>query len=247
MNKYLIIEDEIAAFTLLKRNITELEPSCMIEGPLQTIEESVDYLKNNPAPDVIFMDITLADGSSFAIFDEVDVVSPIVFTTAYEEYAIKAFNVNAVDYLLKPIDIDKLKHAMYKHAVWSKNQIKALRENKNRKFKNCILIQKLDRLIPLDTKEIAMIYLNSQIVQIATFEGSIHMINSSLEELYSQLNPHLFYRADRQHIVNRNAIREIANELNNKLSVILNIQTDESIFISKTKATEFKQWLTETE
>lgn len=245
MNKYLIIEDEMAAFTLLKRNIKELEPSCIIEGPLQTIEESVDYLKSNPAPDVIFMDVTLADGSSFAIFDEVDVVSPIVFTTAYEEYAIKAFNVNAVDYLLKPIDIDKLKHAMHKHAVWSRNQIESLRQSKNRKFKNCILIQKLDRLIPLDTKEIAMIYLNSQIVQIVTFEGCIHMINSSLEEIYNQLNPHIFYRADRQHIVNRNAIREIANELNNKLSVILNIPTNESIFISKIKATEFKQWLTE--
>ncbi|MCQ2329256.1 MAG: LytTR family DNA-binding domain-containing protein [Paludibacteraceae bacterium] len=247
MNTYLIIEDEMAAFKLLKTNIKKLEPSCIIEGPLQTIEESVEYLKNNPTPDVIFMDVTLADGSSFAIFDEVDVVAPIVFTTAYEEYAISAFNVNAVDYLLKPIDIEKLKHAMHKHAVWSRNQIDAMRQYKSKKYKNCILIQKLDRLIPIETKEIAMIYLNTQIVQIVTFDGSTHILNSTLEEIYNQLNPHIFYRADRQHIINRYAIKEITNELNNKLSVRLNIRTDESIFISKIKATEFKQWLTETE
>lgn len=237
----------MAAFKLLKTNIQKLEPSCIIEGPLQTIEESVEYLKNNPTPDVIFMDVTLADGSSFAIFDEVDVVAPIVFTTAYEEYAISAFNVNAVDYLLKPIDIEKLKHAMHKHAVWSRNQIDAMRQYKSKKYKNCILIQKLDRLIPIETKEIAMIYLNTQIVQIVTFDGNTHILNSTLEEIYNQLNPHIFYRADRQHIINRYAIKEITNELNNKLSVRLNIRTDESIFISKIKATEFKQWLTETE
>jgi len=247
--RYLIIEDEIAAYQLLSTQLRELRPDAEIVGPLQTIDEAVEYFENEPMPEIAFMDIHLADGSSFAIFDNVEVHCPVVFTTAYEEYALNAFNVNCIDYLLKPIDREKLEHALGKHDKLKPEKLtevkKALQAgNPTSQYDSCLLIHQRDKIIPVPTSDIAIIYLADQMTKMKTFNGETYYLNSRLDDAYNKLDPAQFFRANRQYIISRKAIKDITMWFGNKLSVNLNVQAEERIIISKAKVPEFKAWLT---
>lgn len=252
--KTIIIEDEAVAARALEALVGELFPDLRVVAVLQSVEESVEWLRENPMPDLVFMDIHLADGSSFSIFDEVEVTCPVIFTTAYDEYALKAFEVNSIDYLLKPINKKELERAVnkfrniYRPGQSVPDAIARLIDDIKRgkpSYKSYFLIPDRDKLIPLPVKEIAYIYIDSKIVTAVTEDGRRRHIEQPLDEIMEQLDPREFYRANRQYIVARSSIRDISMWFGSKLAVNLSVPTPERIYISKARVREFKAWLTE--
>lgn len=249
----LIIEDEFAASEALKTLLEQTETNIEVLAVLQTIDESVEWFKSHEAPDLVFMDIHLADGSSFSIFDEIEITSPIIFTTAYDEYALKAFSVNSIDYLLKPINKDDLKRAIekFKHLKNNPNHfsgeaIKQLIENIKaipKNYKSCFLVSIRDKIIPLRTADIACIYIDSKIVKAITYNRQTYYLNQTLDEIEGQLNPSFFFRINRQIIIARDAVKEINQWFSGRLSITLTIPMDDKILISKARVNEFKNWL----
>jgi DNA-binding LytR/AlgR family response regulator len=249
MMKALIIEDETLAARHLKHVLDEVGEISVITV-IDSISETIEWVNSNKQPDLIFMDIHLADGSAFEIFKHVNITCPIIFTTAYDEYALRAFKVNSIDYLLKPIDVDSVKKAIQKLKVL------APKDNSQDDFKKFIdsfthglsykthflIPSKGDKLIPLQAAEIALIYIDATIVKAETFEGKSFRFEYTLDELEDLLDPRDFFRANRQFIISRKAIRDIDIWFNSRLSVNLKITVPEKILISKARISEFKSW-----
>ena len=248
--KALIIEDETLAAQSLQKLISEVAPDTEVIGVLQSIEESVAWFDENPMPDLIFMDIHLADGSSFAIFDKTDITCPVIFTTAYDEYALKAFEVSSIDYLLKPINRNDLTRAMNKYNALvgektdNNNAIETLLSHIGLKknYKSCFLVPERDKLVPLPTANIAYIYIEDKSVKTIALDGHTYYMSQTLDEIMNQLNPEDFFRANRQFIVSRKAIKDMTIWFGNKLSLNLLVKIPEDIIISKAKVAEFKNW-----
>lgn len=248
--KALIIEDEVLAAQSLQKLITEVAPETEIIGVLQSIEESVAWFDENPMPDLVFMDIHLADGSSFAIFERTQITCPVIFTTAYDEYALKAFEVSSIDYLLKPINRNDLTRAMNKfnalvgEKLNNNNAIENLLHQIGLKknYKSCFLVPERDKLIPLPTANIAYIYIEDKLVKTIALDGHTYYMSHTLDEIMTQLNPDDFFRANRQFIVSRKAIKDMTIWFGNKLSLNLLVEVPEEIIISKAKVAEFKTW-----
>jgi two-component system LytT family response regulator len=247
----IVIEDEYAVAQMLIALLDEMHENIMVVAQLQSIEESVAWFRANPMPDIVFMDIHLADGSSFAIFDQVEIACPIVFTTAYDEYALQAFQVNSIDYLLKPIDKVDLYHAIGKFKKLTQptdnkllTSIIASLKHAEMKYKSHFLVQTRDKLIPLAVSDIAFIYTENKLIKAFTTDGRTFFLENTLEELTELLDPQLFFRANRQFIVAHSAVKEINLWFNSKLVVILNIATPEKITVSKNRVPEFKAWFT---
>ena len=250
--KTVIIEDEKIAAQSLKSVINQLDKNIEVVSILQTVEDSVEWLTNNPQPDLLFVDIHLADGSSFSIFDKVKVECPIVFTTAYDEYALKAFEVNSIDYLLKPINKDDLQRALNKYknlkgqsdAIDYMSVVSQLLAHTNavNNYKEYFLVPERDKLIPLATKDIAFIYIDLKLVKAVTYSGKVYYMNQNLDELMSQLNPKKFFRANRQYIIAHEAVKDISIWFGNKISINLIVPTEEKIIVSKARVSEFKNW-----
>lgn len=246
----LIVEDETAAAVNLTAILKEVAPG--IE-PLETVEsvaECVAWLRDRGMPDLIFMDIHLADGESFRIFDAVDVTAPVIFTTAYDQYALEAFRVNSVDYLLKPLNAADVRRALEKLARLSKlelsdygarvrNMVSARKEQAQ-----VFLVHVRDRIIPLRREEIAYCYTTNEKVTACTFDGTVYPLDRTLEALQSLLPEADFFRANRQFIVARRAVRDIAVWFGSRLSLNLSVATPERIVVSKARVPEFKAWLT---
>lgn len=248
--KALIIEDEVLAAQSLQKLITEVAPDTEIIGVMQSIEESVTWFDENPMPDLAFMDIHLADGSSFAIFERTQITCPVIFTTAYDEYALKAFEVSSIDYLLKPINRNDLTRAMHKF-----NALVGEKQNNNdaietllhhiglkKNYKSCFLVPERDKLIPLPTANIAYIYIEDKLVKTIALDGHTYYMSQTLDDIMAQLNPDDFFRANRQFIVSRKAIKDMTIWFGNKLSLNLLVEVPEEIIISKAKVAEFKTW-----
>ncbi len=249
--KAVIIEDERLAADLLKNIIKQLDEDIEIITTLQTIEDSVEWLNNNEHPDIMFVDIHLADGSSFSIFEKTEVRCPIVFTTAYDEYALKAFEVNSIDYLLKPINKDDLQRALNKYKNfkgdnkdldYKKFVNRFLSEGNVNNYKEYFLVPERDKLIPLAAKDIAYIYIDLRLIKAVTFSGKVHYLNQNLDEIMNQLNPKKFFRANRQYIVAHESIKDVSMWFGNKISLNLVIPTEEKIIVSKARVSEFKNW-----
>lgn len=251
-----IVEDEFGAAQSLRNLIEEVSSDIDIITVLQSIEDSIEWFGSNPVPDLVFMDIHLADGSSFSIFEYVSISCPIIFTTAYDQYALKAFEVNSVDYLLKPVDREHLERAIGKlqmmkgskelaneNSLMIERLIAQMREASA--YKSAFLIPVGDKLIPLSIKNIAYIYTEDKIVQIVDFDGKERYIDKTLDELYLQLDPKKFFRANRQYIVSLEAVKDVSLWLNGRLSVNLSVKTPEKIFVSRLNAKAFRAWLTE--
>ena len=249
--KAIIIEDEIVAAQALQTIIQEIDPSIQIIAVLQSIDESVEWFQAYPMPDLVFMDIHLADGSSFVVFEKVDVSCPIIFITAYDEYALKAFEVNSIDYLLKPVNKPDLERAIhkYKHLTLHSdsninlinNLLTSIRQN-NVTHKTYFLVPEKDKLIPLAVNDIAYICIDSKMVKAVTFDNRIYYLDQVLDDLMQQLDSARFFRANRQYIIAHKAIRDISLWFGSKLSINLRIPTPERILVSKTKVSEFKKW-----
>ena len=249
----LIIEDEKAAVRNLKAAIDELGRDIEVIGQLDSIAASIEWLREQPAPDLLFLDIHLADGSAFEIFEHVDITCPIIFTTAYDEYALRAFKVNSVDYLLKPIDADDLRQALDKlerlggqkpTAQPDDNYRAILRAlGGERNYKSHFLIPaKGDRLIPIETETILYFHIANGQVKAVDDTGREHLFPQTLDELADALDPHLFFRANRQFLIAKRAIREASLWFNGRLSITLSVPTPERIIISKARAAGFKAW-----
>lgn len=250
--KAVIIEDEKIAAELLKNLICQLDENIEVVTILQTVEDSVEWLSTNQHPDILFVDIHLADGSSFSIFEKAEVKCPIVFTTAYDEYALKAFEVNSIDYLLKPINKDDLQRALnkYKNLKGEEQNLdyKALisrfltEAETTNNHKEHFLVPERDKLVPLAAKDIAYVYINLKLIKAVTFSGKVYYLNQNLDEMMNQLNPKMFFRANRQYIVSHDAIKDVSIWFGNKISLNLMIPTEEKIIVSKARVSEFKNW-----
>ncbi len=248
--KLLIIEDETAAFVALKEQLTEIMPNATIEGPIQSIDEAIDYFKVNEMPNLVFMDIHLADGSAFAIFNFVDITCPIIFTTAYDKYALKAFSVNSIDYLLKPIKNEDLHRALDKFQNFSKHEINneqvqklisSMREKPT--YKKYLLVPHQNKLVHIESEKIAFVYIDTLVVKMITTTGEVYFIDNTIKDIYCQLDPQQFYKANRQQIINRSVIKDISTWFGNKVLINLKISVPQKITISKGRAAEFKKWL----
>lgn len=251
----IVIEDEKHNRKLLEGMIGKIRPEYKIVAQLESVAESVDWLKNNDAPDVVFMDIQLSDGLCFSIFEEVNIESFVIFTTAYDEYAIQAFQVNSVDYLLKPIDEQKLANALDKfEKLFSLNKedrtvetdydelVKAIR-SKTKSYKKRFIITRANSFYTLNTIDIACFYTENRITYAITYEGKELHLDTTMEKLDEELDPDVFFRANRSTIVNIDAIQKFENNLGGKLTIKLKIPYKEEIKVSRLKAAHFKSWI----
>lgn len=232
----------------LKKLLGEVSPDTEIVGVLESIEDSVDWISQHAMPDLIFMDIHLADGSSFTIFDRVTVTCPVIFTTAYDEYALKAFEVNSIDYLLKPISKEALERAVTKYHNLGRGleqqQLDVLLKQLGAKpkFKSCFLLPERDKLVPLPTSDIAYAYIDTKTVKLVTFDDKTYYMNQTLDDILAQLDPQMFFRANRQFLISRNAVKDVSVWFGNKLAINLTVETPEKVIVSKARVAEFKTW-----
>lgn len=247
--KALVIEDEILASKHLLQVLEEVGDISVI-AVIESITETIEWFRINPQPDIVFMDIHLADGSAFEIFRHTDITCPIVFTTAYDEYAMKAFKVNSIDYLLKPIEATDVQDALKKLKGLSgaENLNTALNNllasyGKTSKYKKHFLVpSKGDKLIPVQTSDLACFCIDAGIVKALSADGKSYIFDYTLDELAELLDPEVFFRANRQFIISRGAIKDIDIWFNSRLSVNLKIAIPEKILISKARISEFKKW-----
>lgn len=254
--KVLIIEDEPLAAERLSEMIVEYESHIEIQGMLDSVKGAVAWLKRNPTPDLMFLDIQLADGLSFAIFDEVNPNCPIIFTTAYDEYAIKAFKLNSIDYLLKPLDFEELATAMdkfvkvhYKPAIPNINNgidieaLRAMMQPKEPQYKQRFVVKKGEHLRAIPVDEILYFYSEDKVTFFKSSEGERFMINFTLGEIEGMIDPAIFFRINRTYLLRYEAINDMINYSNRRLKVKLQHATDPNILVSREKVGMFKEWL----
>jgi DNA-binding LytR/AlgR family response regulator len=253
--KILIIEDEELAAKRLSQMIRTIVPEADIVGPLDTIRATVDHLNSGAEYDLIFMDIQLADGKSFSIFEECRILTPVIFTTAYDEYALRAFEHNSIDYLLKPVKKEKLKSSIDKFRQLKDyfgsddnnsklyEIVKNLRLSNPVPFKDRFLVSKGDAMVPVRINEIACFYAEEKVVFLLTHDNKRHLISYSIEELSEKLDPKLFFRVNRQYILSAEAIRRVFNHFNFKLKVELKVDPKAEILVSRSRTAQFKAWM----
>lgn len=251
--KALIIEDEKAAARNLKALLAEEAPQIEVLDVLDSISECVDWFGAQAMPELVFLDIHLADGSAFEIFDRVDITCPIIFTTAYDEYALKAFKVNSIDYLLKPIDRNDISRALDKLEQLQKDPssaqiipdytsiIQALKREEN--YKTHFLVPvKGDKLLPVSVDMVLFFHIDEGMVKAVLTDGKEYIFTQTLDELADSLNPSIFFRVNRQYLISRKAVQDIDLWFNGRLSVNLKVSVKEKILVSKARVGEFKEW-----
>ena len=254
--KILIVEDENLAARKLKKMVTDIDPSVEIVGMTDSIESSVNWLISNKHPDLILMDIELADGQSFEIFNQTEVHSTIIFTTAYDEYALKAFKVNSIDYLLKPIRSEDLEKALEKFRALQANHKSAesntnierllveLRQTQaNKSYRDRFLVKQGQRFITIEATEVAFFFAEDRVNFIKTKAGQKFIVDYTLDELEGQLDPSVFFRLNRQFIAHVKSIESVHPYFNSKLKIHLKPASEEEVLVSREKAADFKEWL----
>lgn len=247
--KILIVEDETAAYENLADMLVRIDPAIDIAGNTESVRQTVRWLQANPKPDLIFMDIHLSDGSAFSIFEEMPVETPIIFTTAYDQYALDAFKVNSIDYLLKPIKPEELKRALDKFGKWSQQDIVrylsqlALLSSAGSRYRDKLLIPYKDKLLPVSLTDISCFYTTDKSTYIYLKSGHSYIYSKTLEQIIASLNPADFIRANKQFIIARDSVRDITIWFDSRLLVTIDVEVPERIYISKNKASEFKTWI----
>jgi DNA-binding LytR/AlgR family response regulator len=247
--RVLIVEDETSAYINLRKVLEEIDETIEIAENTESVKQTVTWMKNNAAPDLIFMDIHLSDGSAFSIFNLITIDVPIVFTTAYDEYAIEAFKVNSIDYLMKPIEKSEVKRAIDKYRKLNEHDlIKYISQLAqlvpSGKYPEKLLVPVNDKLIPAALNEVACFYTTDNSTQIILTDGRKFSYNKSLDSIITTLNPCLFFRANKQFVIAKKQISDITIWFDNRLLISLRVETPERIYISKNKAAQFKQWMT---
>jgi DNA-binding LytR/AlgR family response regulator len=246
----LIIEDELPAFKRLSKLVNELNKGIEILGHADSIETAIHLLNTYPNADLALMDIELADGQSFEIFKKIQLQMPVIFTTAYDEYALKAFKVNSIDYLLKPIDPEELKVAFEKleklkaQPQLNLNQLLAsINSSNGTAFKKRFLVKLGQKLISIATEDIAYFHASEKVVYLIANDQKKYIIDHTLDELENLLNPNDFFRLNRQYLAKLPSIDSISTYFNGKLKIQLKPAVAEEVLISREKASEFKNWL----
>lgn len=247
--KVLIIEDETAAAKNLRSVLKSVTPDAQIIETIDTVVDAVEWFKSNAAPDLVFMDIHLSDGESFKIFDMVEVTAPVIFTTAYDQYALKAFQTSGIDYLLKPIQEDEVRRAVDKWRLLTgvdksdyKQKVDTL-ISEQRDERQSFLVRFRDKLIPVSQNDIAYCYTSEDKVYAFGFNGERYPMEHTLEALQGMLSAKKFYRANRQFIISRDAVVDVSVWFGSRLSVNLKVEIPEKIIVPKARVPEFKQWL----
>jgi two-component system response regulator LytT len=247
----IIIEDEKPAARRLNRLLAELNVE--VSTMLHSVEESIEWFQENPHPDLIFLDIQLSDGLSFEIFDIIEVKSAIIFTTAFDEYALQAFKLNSIDYLLKPIDDEELDSAVKKYQDFKPesqrisvdfNDIKSLLVNPlEREYKKRFTVKVGQHLKIINADEVECFYSENKGTYAATSDGRNYLLDTTLEQLEGELSPKIFFRVSRKFYVNINHIKDIISYTNSRLQIKLNHFNEQEIIVSRERVRDFKLWL----
>lgn len=254
--KIAIIEDEPKIAESLKLILMEIDPSISVMKILSSVKSSVEWLRvNQSSCDLLFMDINLTDGLSFEIFNQIESNTPIVFLTAYDQYALDAFKVNGVDYILKPFDKTKIKQSLKKfksltqtgsnplNAESLQHLLEVVASKTITNKRKSYLVYHQDKLIPLAVDDISWFYKSNQVTYACTISNKKYVIDDALDKIQNEVSSVNFYRANRQFIVSKNAIENISIYFNGRLIVNILPKPDEKIIVSKAKATDFKNWL----
>ena len=251
--KILIVEDEDLAVKKLQKTLAAVDQSAMVVGVAESIRSTVDWLKSNPTPDLILMDIELADGQSFEIFNLFEVQSPVIFTTSYDEYALKAFKVNSVDYLLKPIQKDELEAALNKlqklrgiekQELNLDNLIKELQQKlQPKEFRKRFLVKNGQKLVSIEVDDIAYFFSDGRLNFFKTKDNKKFVVDYTMDELDEMLNPEEFFRISRSFYVSIESIDKIDDYFGNRLILQLHPSVDKEALVSREKVSDFKKWM----
>lgn len=250
--KVLLIEDEIAAGRRLRKMITELKKDIEIIDILDSVKAAVKWFKSNSQPDLVFMDVHLADGECFEIFKQVEINCPIIFTTAYDEYAVRAFDVNAIAYMMKPVKTAELEAALRKYqklkSTASSADYEKLLETlsaKNGSYQKRLLLKVGQTIRAIEMSDISYFYTHDKIITIVTSENRKYPADYTLDQLEKMLDPKLFFRINRQFIVSSKAIREMYVISKSRVKLNLHPAIDAETAVSSERVSHFKKWLTE--
>lgn len=255
--RILIIEDEDLAVKKLKKTLYQINPSLEIAGTADSITSSVEWLQSNPAPDLILMDIELSDGQSFQIFNLTEVKSPVIFTTSYDEFALKAFKVNSVDYLLKPVQKEELELALDKLDKMKKNFsvsqppefninsiVKELQQTlQNKEYRKRFLVKHLQKLVSIDIDNISYFFSDERLSFFKTFDDKKYIIDYTIDDIEGMIDPKQYFRINRAFLVSVKSIDQISDYFGSRLKLTLKPSIDKEVLVSREKVTEFKQWM----
>ena len=246
----LILEDEPQAAQRLERMVTEIDPSVHVVAMLDSVKKSVKWFKENTAPDVVLMDIQLADGISFEIFDQVEITCPVIFTTAYDEFALKAFKVNSVDYILKPFDKEELSAAFKKLSHVSGRSQQEVLESINqamnlltKRFKTRFVIKVGEHLRTIEVDSVRYFYSHEKTTFCVTDDQRQFVLDYTLEQLENLIDPDGYYRVNRKYLISAKAIQDIISYSNSRLKLVLKGSKDNDIIVARERVQDFKQWL----
>jgi two-component system response regulator LytT len=256
--KILIVEDEDLAVKKLKKTLMSVDDSATVVGEADSIKSTVSWLQNNPSPDLILMDIELADGQSFEVFNHVQVKSPVIFITSYDEYALKAFKVNSVDYLLKPVQKEDLEAALDKYRQMKKMYatetepsgisldvlVKQLQQKLQTKdYRKRFLVKHGQKLVSVEVDEIAYFFSDGRLNFFKTFDNRKFVVDYTMDELNDMLDPEKYFRISRSFFISVNSVAQIHDYFGNRLLLHLKPETDKEAIVSREKVTDFKTWL----
>lgn len=242
-----IIEDEFFSAEKLSHQLREIDSSIEILAILPSVEKSLAWFRSNPEPDLIISDIQLEDKQSFELFRQLPIQAPIIYTTAFDQYAIQAFKHNSIDYLLKPVDLDELRAAVKKYQDLEYRMLKrGLRvppQKTKEEFKERFLIKKGSQLTVIRTSEIAYFKSDQKLSFLITSDNQKYVIEQTMDQLTEQLDPKKFNRISRNRLISVDSIRKIHNHFNGRLKLELNPPEEEEIFVSRERVPQFKEWL----
>jgi two-component system LytT family response regulator len=250
MIKILIIEDEEPAAERLVKMLLDIDTNIVVVGNTVSVKSSVKWFRENPLPDLILMDINLSDGHSFDIFKEVEISAPIIFITAYDQYAIDAFKLNSIDYILKPIKKEELRNALDKYKRMGTIQVQqvtsflnTIKSNQDKEFQKRIVIRYGDTIKMIEITDIAYFYTEEKINFLCTHADNRMPIDQNLDELEEILNPKIFFRINRQFIINIAAIEKMLTWSKSRVKIILKPASEHETIVSTERSSHFKDWL----
>ncbi len=249
--KILIVEDEELAVKKLQKTLAVVDSSVEVVGTADSIKSTVEWLQKNKQPDLILMDIELADGQSFEIFNLTEVKSPVIFTTSYDEFALKAFKVNSVDYLLKPIQKDELENALIKLKKLKANAdvnidslVKELQQKlQPREYRKRFLVKLGQKLISVEISEVAYFYSDGRLNFFKTTDNKKFVVDYTMDELEEMLDPKMYFRISRSFYVSVSSIAKIDDYFGNRLILGLKPEVDKEALVSRERVTDFKNWM----
>ena len=255
----LIVEDEELAVEKLRYTIASIEQNAEITGCTGSISETVDWLQQHPQPDIILMDIELSDGQSFEIFNQVNVQSKVIFTTSYDEYALKAFKVNSIDYLLKPVQKDDLRAAFDKYkrltaeavsasGSWQEINIRLLlqelqRQVQPREYRPRFLVKQGQKHLPVETERIAYFFVDDRVICFKTKDNKRYLVDYTMDEIEGQIDPNRFFRINRSFIISIECISQLHDYTNSRLVLQLQPEFNKEVIVSREKVQDFKRWI----